>query len=263
MSCMLTRIPVNVKKEKRVLNIRKKLLGILVLICLVVNIVPVASATEVNEDARKGLDYSKLEMQVAIANGLTSYEYTMESWEHLQESLEIGKTLLEGIYDQGKLDRAAEDIANALTGLVKMDYASLTAALEAVENKINEEPELYDIWHRLSTAAEDAKALLISGDQQAVDAAADNLVALLNELSECSAMNAAPEVVIQEVEVEVLPTNDFCNIPAHRTWVVLFGISAVLNVVLIAVLIGVIEKKRKSADDTPLVDYDIDDDLDF
>ena len=139
--------------EEQTLNMWKKCLTGLVLVCLVMNGIPTASASGVAEDPRKGLDYSKLEMQVAIASGLNSYEYTIQSWEQLQTVVETGKNLLEGIYDQGKLDRAAADIANALSSLVKMDYALLNEALEAVEEKINEEPELYDIWYRLSSAA--------------------------------------------------------------------------------------------------------------
>ena len=55
----------------------------------------------------------------------------------------------------------------------------------------------------------------------------------------------------------------YCNIPMHRTWPVLFIVSAVLNVVLIVVLIYVIMRKRNTYDDTPLVSYDIDDDMDY
>jgi len=86
---------------------------------------------------------------------------------------------------------------------------------------------------------------------------------LLEELSRCDVAAAEPEVIIQEVEVEVLPTGDYCNIPMHRTWPVLFVISAVVNVGLVVALIYVIIKKRNTVDNTPLVSYDIDDDMDF
>ena len=220
-------------------------------------------ATAADADARKGLDYSELELQVAIANGLESYEYTKQSWDKLQEVLEIGKTRLAGIYDQGKLDSAAEDIANALSMLVKMDYSALNKALNTVEAIISANPELHDVWYRLDKATDQAKQLLISGDQEAVNAAVEELDTLMDELAECSPVAGEPEVVIQEVEVEVLPTDDFCNIPKHHTWPVLFGISALLNVVLIAALIYVLVKKRETTDNTPLVNYDIEDDMDF
>ena len=63
--------------------------------------------------------------------------------------------------------------------------------------------------------------------------------------------------------MEVPPTGDYCNIPQHRTWPVLFLISAVLNVALIAAVIFMQLKKQKTRDDTPLVNYDIDDDMEF
>ena len=245
------------------MNIWKRFLTALTLACLIVNTVPVAGATAADADARKGLDYSELELQVAIANGLESYEYTKQSWDKLQEVLEIGKTRLAGIYDQGKLDSAAEDIANALSMLVKMDYSALNKALNTVEAIISANPELHDVWYRLDKATDQAKQLLISGDQEAVNAAVEELDTLMDELAECSPVAGEPEVVIQEVEVEVLPTDDFCNIPKHHTWPVLFGISALLNVVLIAALIYVLVKKRETTDNTPLVNYDIEDDMDF
>jgi len=245
------------------LNIWKKFLATLAVICLVVNAVPVAGATGADAEARKGLDYSELELQVAIANGLESYEYTKQSWDKLQEVLEVGKTRLAGIYDQGKLDSAAKDIANALSMLVKMDYSALNIALDKVEAIINTNPELHDVWYRLDRATDQARQLLISGDQEAVNAAVEELEMLMEELNGCSSVTGEPEVVIQEVEVEVLPTDDFCNIPKHHTWPILFGVSALLNVVLIAALVYVLVKKRDTTDNTPLVNYDIDDDIDF
>lgn len=245
------------------MNIWKKLLTVLVLMCLVVSAVPAVSATGTDDEARRGLDYSELELQVGIANGLNSYDYTMESWEPLKKALEVGNKRLAGIYDQGKLDKAAEDIEDAISRLVKMDYSALNAALDAVNAEIGKNPQLHDAWCRLDKAAEEAKLLLVSGNQQAVNEAVQKINELLAEISLYSKIDVEPEVVIQEVEVEVLPTNDFCNIPVHHTWPVLFAISMVLNVLLVAALLFVIVKKQNTTDNTPLVSYDIDDDMDF
>lgn len=245
------------------MNKRKTLPALLMLVCLLITMVPVAYAAEVDENARRGLDYSELELQVAIANGLNSYDYTKESWEPLQKALEVGNKRLAGIYDQGKLDNAAKDIEKALNGLVKMNYAPLNEALSKVNEKIAENPQSYDVWYRLNKVLDEAHSLLVSGDQPAVNDAAQKINALLEELAACDKITNPPEIVIREVEVEVLPTNDFCNIPMHFTWPVLFAVSAALNVLLIAGLVYVIMKKRNTTDNTPLVDYDIDDDLDF
>lgn len=240
-----------------------RLLAALTLICLLVNAVPAASATQTDEEARRGLDYSELELQVGIANGLNSYDYTKESWEPLQKVLDVGNKRLAGIYNQGKLDKAAEDIADAIARLVKMNYTPLNEALAAVDAKISENPQLYDAWDLLSKTAEEAKQLLLSGDQQAVNEAAQEIHEILAAVEQYGKVTVEPEIVIQEVEVEVLPTDDFCNIPAHHTWPVLFAVSAALNVMLIAALVYVITKKRNTVDNTPLVYYDIDDDMDY
>lgn len=245
------------------LKLTKKIVTVLVLVCLLVNMVPVAYATSADEEARRGLDYSELELQIAIANGLNSYEYTAQSWKALEYALEVGNKRLAGIYDQGKLDKAAADIAAAIENLVKMDYSALDKALEEVYIKIDENPQLHDVWNRLDKALERGKTLRISGDQAAVDAVVVELNALLEELATCSVLSVDPEVIIREVEVEVLPSSDFCNIPTHHVWPVLFAISAVLNVALAAALIFVLLKKRNTTDNTPLVSYDIDDDMDF
>lgn len=245
------------------MNRWKKLLTVLVMACLFVNLIPAAKAAGTNEEARRGLDYSELELQVGIANGLNSYDYTKESWEPLQKALEVGNKRLAGIYDQGKLDKAAEDIEAALSRLVKMDYTPLNTALDAVNAKIKENPQLHDVWYRLNEVVEEAKTLLVSGDQEAVNEAAQEINALLEEVVQYSKVTVEPEIVIQEVEVEVLPTNDFCNIPMHHTWPMLFGISAALNIMLVAALVYVVVKKRNTVDNTPLVNYDIDDDMDW
>ena len=149
--------------------------------------------------------------------------------------------------------------------LVRMDYSALEAALGVVYNKIDENPEMYDMWLRINEAVEKARPLLVSGNQEAVDVMVRKLNELMEEVGDYSvaAGSGEPQVIYEEVEIEVLPTDDYCNIPMHRTWPVLFIVSAVLNAALAAMLIYVIAKKRQTVDNTPLVSYDIDDDLDY
>ena len=70
-----------------------------------------------------------------------------------------------------------------------------------------------------------------------------------------------PEVVIKEVEVEVPPSGDFCNMGSHRSWPVAFLVSLIFNCILALVIALILKKKRYKAEDVPLVDYDIDDDM--
>ena len=151
-----------------------------------------------------------------------------------------------------------------MAGLVRMDYSQLEAALGAVYQKIDENPELHGVWVKLNTAVEETRPLLSSGDQAAVNNAVVKLNELLEELENCTVeVLREPEIVVQEVEVEVLPTDDFCNISTHHMWPLMFLGSGVMNAVLVIVLTCVLVKKRNTMDNTPLVSYDIDDDIDY
>lgn len=244
-------------------------------LCLLAVMVPAALATETTapeettapaESSVKlstRTDMSKLELQVAMANGLNEYDYTKQTWSVLKKALDRGTMILKGTHGQTVVNETAKEIEAAMADLVKMNYSQLETALGLVYAKIDENPEYHDVWARLDAETAQARPLLVSGDQEAVDEAVAELNALLEELSQMNVTSAEPEVVVQEVEVEVLPTDDYCNIPMHRTWPVLFVISAVLNVALVVILVYVIMKKRNTEDTTPLVSYDIDDDIDF
>lgn len=277
------------------MRVWKKFLALLIAVMLLISMMPAAFATETDatesttaadvsaettaptettapaetaaptEASSWRTDYSELELRIAMANGLNGYEYTSETWTALQEAVKQGNLMIKWRCAQKKVDAAEQAIADAMTALVKMDYSSLDAALNEVYRLIEENPDLHDVWGRLDAAVAEAKPLLVSGDQTAVEEAAAQINALLGELAQHTVEEEqqSVEVVVQEVEVEVLPTDDYCNIPMHRTWPVLFVISAVLNVALVVVLIYVIMKKRNTVDNTPLVSYDIDDDMDF
>lgn len=245
------------------MNIWKKLLTTLIALILMISTAPAALATESTDKLGAQSDLSELEIQVAIANGLNEYDYTKATWAVLKNALDRGSKILKGTHGQMVITQAAEDLEAAMASLENMNYSQLETVLGLVYAKIDENPELHDVWSRLDAAVTKARPLLVSGDQEAVDAAVEELNALMEELSEQNVTTGEPEVLIQEVEVEVLPTDDYCNMPMHRTWPVLFVISAVLNVALIVVLVYVIMKKRNTEDTTPLVSYDIDDDIDF
>ncbi len=241
----------------------KRRLSLLLSLIIVLGLMPMSLTVQAAQADRRGRDYSELERQIGIANGLDSYDYTKETWDVLSSMVEAGNKRLAGTYDQSELDKAAEDIRYAIENLVKMDYSLLVSALDLVYEKIDENPEMHDAWYRLDKAVDKARPLLVSGDQQAVNEMAELLNELMKEISTYDEVSAEPEVIIQEVEVEVPPSADFCNIPRHRAWPVLFGASALLNVLLFATLGFVLFRKRKTADNTPLVDYDIEDDIDF
>ena len=236
----------------------KKLMAILVLVmaALVTLRMPAVQAAE---SQTKSLNYSELEHQIGTANGLDSYEYTMETWEVLQSAVEAGNKRLAGGSSQSDLDGAVEDIKLAIENLVKMDYESLIDALDVIYGKIDEDPQTHDVWYRLDKAVDKARPLLVSGDQEAVDEMAQTLNELIGELAVYENAAANPDVIVKEVEVEVPPEKDYCNIPGHRIWLTFLVVSAVLNVLLVATLVYVLFKKRNAVEHTPLVSYDFDD----
>ena len=205
------------------------------------------------------IDDSQLLLQIAIAYGLSRADYTKESWQMVTDALALANDALNGD-SQAAADDAEKALSKAIDGLVKMDYSALRSVLTEVEQMVAES-ETTTMWHELSCAAYNGQLLLSSGSQEDVDAATKQIRDLIAQTREMMEKQEALNVVIKEVPVEVPPTDDFCNIARHRVWPVLFAVSAVLNVALVAVMVIYIHNKKKNQkDDTPLVDYDIFDD---
>lgn len=205
------------------------------------------------------IDTTELTRQIGIANGLNRHDYTADSWEAVVDALLSANQALEG-ENQKAADKAAAALKEAVAALVRVDYSALEAALAAVEEFLATGTGNQD-WLSLAEAVNSGKTLLESGDQAAVDAAARQITECLAQVKANEDARKEPEVIVQEVPVEVPPADDYCNIPAHRVWPVVFWISLALNVAMAAViLVYISRKKRNQHDDTPLVDYDIFDD---
>lgn len=206
------------------------------------------------------VDYSKLTRQIAIANGLNKTDYTMESWEVLSDALTQGISALNSD-SQTVVDRSEKALEEAVTALVRMDRSALEEALAAVQ-KFTDNGEKNELWFELVEAANNGETLLASNDQAAVDEAVIQINGMLAAVQAYMTEQGTPEIVTQEVMVEVPPADDYCNISMHRVWPVLFFCSLALNVVLVAMIVIYVSRKKKNQkDDTPLVDYDISDDL--
>ena len=247
----------------------KKILAVIFTMLLFASILPAAYAAEITDEASQKTfisvaDFSELQLQVAVVNGMVPYQYTSASWAPVQKALDAGSEMLElGLAGQQDINKAVANLEKALDGLVEMDYSNLEDALSEAYHKIDENPQVYNVWVDLGALLSKAQPLLVSGDQEAVDNVVTELNTLMSTMGENNRISSEPEVVIQEVEVEVLPSGDYCNIPIHHTWPVLCAVSAVINVVLIFMLSYIIVRKKNTVDTTPLVSYDIDDDMDF
>lgn len=204
-------------------------------------------------------DPEELMHQLAVANGLNAPDYTLPSWEAVAAAMDFGNAALAGS-SQSCMDEAANMLAETVAALVRMDYTSLEKALSEMQ-ALGKENVTSALWLELMEAGEKGRSLLASGDQAAVDAVAQQLNGLLKQLRELSAVKPDPQVVVQEVPVEVPPTEDFCNISGHWIWKLVFFLSAALNVALLGIIwLYLWKKKRKQRDHTPLVAYDIFDD---
>ena len=118
------------------------------------------------------------------------------------------------------------------------------------------------LWAELGNALTEATALLNSGDQAKVDAAAQRLLDAVSAVQRYLAQQG------NDTPTETLPAptipnevGERCDYPDHKVWPVLFWISLALNVVCGVLIISYIVAKAKNRKDTtPLVEYDIEDD---
>lgn len=198
------------------------------------------------------VDYTELDRQIEIAEGLKADGYTEDSWNTLVSALAKAHDARSSS-SQEVVDAAAQALADAIAGLVKVDYSKLEAALEDADALIGSD-ELAKLWKQLFDAVNNGTLLLDSNDQEAVDAAADEINALIEELK--ALLGEAEDLAEDLEDVSAEPTGKYCDIPMHKVWPILFFISLILNVVLVVVIV----RKKSKKDDTPLVDYDISDD---
>lgn len=205
------------------------------------------------------VDYTKLTRGIAVANGLKETDYTKESWEAVADAL-VRANLALNSSSQATVDDSLAVLEGAVAALVKMDRSALEQALSEYREFIDAEAQ-HGQWNTLIEAANNGKALLDSTDQSAVNDGAEQLRGLLAQVRAMLEAQKTPETITKEVYVEVPPTDDYCNIPVHRVWPVAFFCSLALNIALVALIVVYLSKKKNQKDDTPLVDYDIGDDL--
>lgn len=186
------------------------------------------------------IDYDELKKQISIAESLNKGDYTADSWKALEDALANAKNHLTS-KDQAAVDKAAADLAAAIAALVKMDYSKLEAAI-ASGNEYLDNDEIGKLWKDLLDALAKGNELLDSGDQAAADAAADNILSIIEALKAAIAEaleNAAGEDTGCEHD------GPFCNIRIHKLWPILFFISLIGNIVLVFVIFFKKKKEEK------------------
>lgn len=199
------------------------------------------------------VDYTELKNQIAAAKALKADGYTAPSWQALQDALKAAEEALNS-KDQKVVDAASVALADAIKNLKKLDYSALIEAIEKTEAFLNSDA-MDGKGGALLDALLGAKALLNNAkDQEDIDKAASALLAALTALEEVlKQLGGAPTVVE--------PTDDYCNISIHYVWPILFFVCLAINLAFVALVVWYLRRRRKENDDTPLVNYDIDDDI--
>ena len=193
-------------------------------------------------------DVAAYNAAVAAAAALNEGDYTAESWTALETALNapVGKDIA----------AATKAITDATAALVKdIDYSALNDAI-AIAEALKKEDYTSESWTALETALAAAKAAAEGAeDQAAVNAA-------LKDLNTAIASLKAPVVVLPETDTEPAETTPVEE-PGWQSpiWPVLFAIFLALTVALtVLIVVYLILKKKKEGDDTPVVDYSIEDD---
>ena len=207
------------------------------------------------------MNTTELDNQLQIAQGLAQKDYTAATWAAVAAALEAAEEAKAGT-DQAAIDNAAKALKDAMAGLVKMNFSALQDALNAVNTHAGNK-EISGIWNEMHALLVKAQELMLTGDQAAVDQCVAELAAKLAEIeTEVEELEKVEQVEVK-VEVPVEPTDPYCNKGAHTVWIILMWVSVAINIAAVALVVTYfVLKKKKEGDETPLGEYDIDDDAD-
>lgn len=205
--------------------------------------------TQPTEPAVK-IDYSELNKWIKEKQELDGSKYTNDTWGVVEDA--YNKALnLRYSKSQDAVDAGAKALKEAIEGLKEMDYTLLEEAIAAAK-KLGDSEELGSLWMKLADALKDGVGLLTSNDQQAVNDGAALINSIISQLN---------EELEKLREANAVYEGEYCNIPIHHVWPILFFVSLGVNVILaiVAIMLGKRRKGNKK-DNTPLVDYQIGDD---
>ena len=227
-------------------------------------IVPVITTTTTEQGATTPttvgvkLDLTELNKQIDMAKSLKKALYTTDSWKKMQTALNAA-IAARSATSQADVDKAAANLKDAILALVMVDNTALEELITSAEGYMSNN-ELTKLAQAVLDAINNAKAALKSGNQDRINDAyavlADALEVYKSKLFELG----NGQIVEVEKPVEVEPKDPYCNIWLHKLWPILFIVSALLNVAFIVLIVVYFTRRKKTADTTPLVDYDISDD---
>lgn len=186
-------------------------------------------------------DTTELEKKIAEAKGLNKDDYSEDQWNRLQDALTKAEDALKS-KKKADIDAALKELTDALNAMTKIDYTALDKALNDAQ-AMGGDNKLNSLWLTLADALKRADEVRRSGDQAAVNALADEINGLIQQILADSG------------------SGEVCTVKAHKVWPILFFISFAVNLVLAFALTKTVGRRKKNRrDSTPLVDYDISDD---
>lgn len=204
------------------------------------------------------LDLKELNTQIGIAESLDEVAYTADSWDKMEKALTAAKKARKA-KTQKEVNTAADNLKQAIAGLVRIDNSKLQDLLTSVKTYLDDDT-LSDAKDALLKAIADAEEALTSGDQTKIDDAYTALSAAF-EAYKAALEKLGGTIVEVEKPVEVEPQGPYCNVWLHRLWLILLIVSAVINMAFVVLtILYFVRRKKNLTDDTPLVDYDINDD---
>lgn len=216
-------------------------------------------ATTTSKPASTGLDFTSLKKQISIANGLTESDYSADSWANMQTALAAAKAALKAS-TQAEINTAASNLKKAIANLVRLYDEDLSALIKEAKDFLAKD-ELKALSDRLVAAIEGAEKALKNGNDEAVALATKELKEALAAYKAKLEELGKGEIIGVDTPVEVNPTDDYCNIWLHKLWLILFIVSFVINLGLVGFGIYYFKRRKKNfTDNTPLIDYDINDD---
>jgi len=168
------------------------------------------ATTALDEAIRElGVDTTDLEDAIALAESKTETDYSTESWNAMQEKLEIAKETLDSD-NQAEIILAENALRDAIDALT-IDYTELNDAITQAEAKV-ESDYILESWELLQEKLALAEDALSATKQSDIDTATEELLAAINGL----------EVDETELEaaIELALEKDFADY-SHESWIVL------------------------------------------
>lgn len=218
------------------MNFFKKM-AVLLAVLLVMAVVSPAAMAATNRE----LDTARLQDLMDVADRLQKENFTSESWQVLDDAMNEANAAMES-QSQYAVDSAAGKMATALSHMVSMDFTVLNTALAAVDTWTGSKEEIDSLWDKLCSLIEQEQTSRVSGDQEAVNRLATEIDQTLSQLKAATGGTGSKT--------------------GSGPWIILFAVSLAFNAGLVVLmLLRTRNVKKCQKDDVPLVEYDIDDDI--